>query len=140
MIFCSGIVFPNASDKAIMRLSQIVTLLIGVAAVVIAANFKQVLDAILYAYAFMVAGLFVPTLGAYFWKKSSSIGALAAMLIGGTLTLALLLEWLPLPQVLADIGLDASAYGIAISAVVFVAGSLLFPDKNRLTQKEDNDV
>lgn len=129
--------FADASDKAIMRLSQVVTLLIGVVAVVIAANFKQVLDAILYAYAFMVAGLFVPTLGAYFWKKSSSTGALAAMLIGGTLTLALLLEWLPLPQVLADIGLDASAYGIAISAVVFVAGSLMFPDRKRIMQRKD---
>ncbi len=124
-------VFPTASDKQIMRLSQIATLLIGVVAVVIAANFKQVLDAILYAYAFMVAGLFVPTVGAYFWGRSSSTGALAAMLGGGTLTLVLLAGWLPLPRVLADVGLDASAYGIAVSVVVFVVGSVLFPDRGR---------
>jgi len=31
----------------------------------------------------MVAGLFIPTLGAYFWKKSSRIGAIVSMLSGG---------------------------------------------------------
>ena len=122
---------PNASEKAIMRLSQWVTLLIGVAAVVIAANFKQVLDAILYAYAFMVAGLFVPTLGAYFWKKSSSVGAFWAMLTGGCLTLSMLFGWLHLPDCLDRFGLDASAYGIAASAVIFIAGSIIFPDKQK---------
>ena len=123
--------FPHASEKAIMRLSQWVTLLIGVVAVVIAANFKQVLDAILYAYAFMVAGLFVPTLGAYFWKKSSAFGAFWAMLSGGCLTLSLLFDWIHLPACLERLGLDASAYGIAASAVIFIIGSIVFPDEKK---------
>jgi SSS family solute:Na+ symporter len=125
--------FRNAGEKFIMRLSQGVTLLIGAVAIIIAAGFEKVLDAILYAYAFMVAGLFVPTAGAYFWKKSSSAGALAAMIGGGTLTLALLLEWIHLPASLEKIGLDASAYGIAVSWVIFVTGSLLLPDKLKTT-------
>lgn len=128
--------FRNASDKFIMRLSQVVTLLIGAVAIIIAAGFEKVLDAILYAYAFMVAGLFVPTAGAYFWKKSSSAGALAAMICGGTLTLALLLEGIHLPESLEKIELDASAYGISLSLIVFVIGSLLLPDKNSTKNQE----
>ena len=126
--------FPKASDKTIMRLSQAVTLAIGVAAVIIAAGFKTVLDLIFDAYAFMVAGLFIPTLGAYFWKKSSSTGAFAAMLAGGFFTLGLLRNWIHLPESVKQVDLHPSAYGIAASFVVFMIGSYLFPDKKYSSQ------
>jgi len=132
--------FQNASEKAIMRLSQGVTLLIGVAAVVIAAGFEKVLDLIFDAYAFMVAGLFVPTLGAYFWKKSSSTGAFAAMLAGGFFTLGLLRNWIGLHESVRQVDLHPSAFGIAASFVVFVIGSYLFPDRNNNFQTGDTDV
>jgi SSS family solute:Na+ symporter len=132
--------FRNASEKAIMRLSQGVTLLIGIAAVVIAAGFEKVLDLIFDAYAFMVAGLFVPTLGAYFWKKSSSTGAFAAMLAGGFFTLGLLRNWIGLPESVKQVDLHPSAYGIAVSFVVFVIGSHVFPDRNNNFQTGDVNV
>ena len=105
-------------------ISQLATLLIGAVAILLALSFNSVLDGILHAYAFMVSGLTVPTLGAFFWKRSSSIGALAAMLAGGGLTLTLLLTKIELPLDLA-----ASFYGILLSAIVFVPTSLLFPAK-----------
>jgi SSS family solute:Na+ symporter len=132
--------FANASEKFIMRLSQAVTLLIGVAAVVIAARFEKVLDLIFDAYAFMVAGLFVPTLGAYFWKKSSSTGAFAAMLAGGFFTLGLLRSWIGLPESVRQVDLHPSVYGIAVSLIVFVIGSSLFPDRNVNLQKGEIGV
>lgn len=121
--------FRDASDRTLMLLSQVVTLLVGVAAVVIAHSFEKVLDAILYAYAFMVSGLFVPTLGAYFWKRASAVGALWAMVLGGSLTIVLQVNEGVLPKVLEDIGLDATCYGVALSAVAFVTLSLLIPDR-----------
>jgi SSS family solute:Na+ symporter len=36
---------------------------------------QNVLELMLYSYAFMVSGLFIPVLGALFWKKSHPIGA-----------------------------------------------------------------
>ena len=116
--------WPSAGEKALMRLSQIATLLIGVLAVLLASRFQTVLDAILYAYAFMVSGLFIPTLGAYFWRGSSPTGALLAMLSGGTFSLIALTRNYEMWG-----GLDASFYGIAISAVVFVVFSLLIPGR-----------
>jgi len=112
------------SDRAMMRLSQLVTLVIGLLAIIIASSFEKVLEAILFAYAFMVSGLFVPTLGAYFWKRSTSSGALWGMIAGGTATLLLQLGIAGLPPPLAGLGLDPSVYGILISAVTFVTVSL----------------
>jgi len=119
----------DISAKASIRLSMIATLIIGTLAVIMAAQFNTVLNAILYAYAFMVSGLFVPTLGAYFWKKSSSAGAISAMLTGGILTLLLLTNAITLPKMLAGLKLDASVYGILFSTVTFVCISVLVPDK-----------
>jgi SSS family solute:Na+ symporter len=140
------------SRKVSVRLSMGVTLVIGVIATLLAARFETVLDAILLAYSFMVAGLFVPTLGAYFWKRSSSAGAFGGMLAGGLLTLPLIVlfrladaEEPPafaqgVIKRIADVGLDASLYGIAASAVVFIALSLLLPDRPEQTQEVTRDA
>ncbi len=116
------------STKASIRLSMLITLIIGTLSVIMAAQFTSVLNAGLYTYAFMVSGLFVPTLGAYFWKKSSCSGAMAGMLAGGMTTVLLLTNTIILPEKLESLGLYAGLYGIVCSAVVFVGGSLLFPD------------
>jgi SSS family solute:Na+ symporter len=120
----------RASHATVVRVSQAATLIIGVLAILIAGQFTVVLDGMLYAYGFMVGGLFVPTLGAYFWKRSSSSGALAGMLAGGGVTIALILLDAAgsMPAPLAATGLDPSIFGIAASALVFVPLSLWLPD------------
>jgi SSS family solute:Na+ symporter len=113
------------NSDTFLRFSQITTLLIGTFALLIATTMTNVLDLMLYSYAFMVSGLFVPIIGALYWSKSSSIGAIAAMVCGGSTTVSLevFLENLPA-------GLDANVFGITVSAIVFVAVSLAFPDGN----------
>ncbi|MEA2077553.1 MAG: sodium:solute symporter family protein [Candidatus Marinimicrobia bacterium] len=122
----------DMNEKTSMRWSMIATLVIGVLAVALAAMFQTVLDAILYAYAFMVSGLFIPTLGAYFWKKGSSTGAFLGMIFGGgfTLILMILQKSGHTPQWFTSIGLDAAIYGILLSLITFITGSLLFPRKS----------
>ncbi len=113
------------SNKKHIAISQIVTLTIGALAILLALSFNTVLNGILTAYAFMVSGLTVPTFGAFFWKRSTSAGALAAMLAGGGLTLTILLTGINPP-----LGLAPSFYGILLSAIVFVPVSLLTPARN----------
>ena len=108
------------SNRGFMRLSQGVTLLVGVLALLLAGAFDTVLDLILHAYAFMVSGLLVPTLGAYFWKRSHPTAALVSMLGGGGLTLYLTFAETALPG-----KLDPSLFGIAFSLVLFVGITLL---------------
>jgi len=103
-----------------LRMSQGATLALGVFALLLAASMTNVLDLMLYSYAFMVSGLLVPVIGALFWRRSTPAGAMAAMILGGgtTVALELLTDRLPL-------GLDGNVFGIAVSAVAFVAVSLL---------------
>ncbi len=118
-----------------VRASQVATLVLGTAAILIASRFAMVLDAILNAYSFLVAGLFVPTLGAYFWCRSTSQGAFWGMLAGGTTTLALLVTGVAPP-----LGLDASFWGILVSALVFVPVSLLAPEGEVGGQTEEETM
>ncbi|MFQ3214892.1 MAG: SSS family solute:Na+ symporter [Marivirga sp.] len=112
------------SDKHFMRLSQWVTLSIGILAILLASQMNNVLNLMLYSYAFMVSGLFVPVLGALFWKKSSPSGAMAAMVSGGVTTVSLSTLAIALPY-----NLDPNVFGITMSAISFILFSYLFPKK-----------
>jgi SSS family solute:Na+ symporter len=109
-----------------LRFSQITTLILGGAALLISTTMTNVLDLMLYSYAFMVSGLFVPIIGALYWQKSSSTGAIAAMILGGATTVCLEIFFDTLPA-----GLDANVFGITVSAIVFVVISLAFPDREQ---------
>jgi SSS family solute:Na+ symporter len=69
--------------------SQLITLAIGGFALWLAASMDNVLDLMLSSYAFMVSGLLVPLIGGVFFNKRTSIGAITAMILGGTVTLLL---------------------------------------------------
>lgn len=105
----------DMSEKQSMRFSQLATLVIGLLALVIAVSFTSVLDAILYAYSFMVAGLLVPTLAAYFLKRTHSGAAFWSMLTGGFTTIIMKIFRLYLP-----LGLDQTLAGIMLSMAVFM--------------------
>ncbi len=105
----------NWSHKKLMMLSQIVTLVIGVLTLLIAASFQTVLEIILHAYAFMVAGLFVPTLVALTSKTVNTTAAIWAMASGGLFVLFSIITTIQLP-----FDLDGSFYGILISALFYI--------------------
>jgi solute:Na+ symporter, SSS family len=107
-------------SQAFVRISQVVTLIIGALALMLAAAMTNVLDLMLDSYAFMVSGLFVPVIGALYWKRSTAAGAMTAMIVGGTTTIALRYSGLELPY-----SLDPNVFGITASAVSFVAVSLM---------------
>lgn len=108
-------------DKKALQHSQLATLAMGIIALVIALSLENVLDAMLFSYAFMVSGLFIPILGAFFWKKSTPAGALAAMLLGGITTTLLTLFSVKF------LGLDPNIYGILVALAAFI---LLGKNKN----------
>lgn len=114
----------NPDDKRFVRISQIVTLIIGVLALMLAATMENVLDLMLDSYAFMVSGLFVPVIGALYWKKSTPAGAITAMIAGGVTTLTLRYLSIGLPY-----NLDPNVFGITASAVLFIIVSLKTKEK-----------
>lgn len=116
--------FFDRQRGTLLMKSQLVTLGIGLLAILIATTLESVLDLMLLSYAFMVSGLFVPVLGMLFWKKSSAAGAAGAMISGGLATSLLTYLALDLP-----LDLDPNVFGITLSLVVFVALSYLRPGK-----------
>ncbi|MFA0962873.1 sodium:solute symporter [Roseivirga sp. BDSF3-8] len=113
------------NSKHHLRYSQIATFILGGLALLLATQMTEVLGLMLYSYAFMVSGLFIPVLGALFWKKSSAAGAFWAMLIGGVTTVVLILSDIALPY-----KLDANIFGLTAALIVFIVISYLFPDKH----------
>jgi len=127
----------NMDDNKLIGMSQLVTLLLGGVALLLAAAMETVLDIMLYSYAVMVSGLLVPVLGGLYWKKSSSSGAIAAMVTGGGFTLILTI----LPEVerifgfgytpALPFGLDPIIFGVMAAIIVFIGISLRFPDTGK---------
>jgi SSS family solute:Na+ symporter len=110
----------DSDNPKFVRLSQVVTLIIGALALLLAGTMTNVLDLMLDSYSFMVSGLFVPVIGALFWKKSTPAGAMTAMLIGGFTTIGLRYSGIELPY-----ELDPNVFGITASAISFIGVSLL---------------
>lgn len=107
----------NPENRSFLKTSQIVTFLIGAFAIVLAYSMENVLTLMLYSYAFMVSGLFVPVIGALYWKKSTPAAAMTAMLVGGCTTLVLQL-WVG--QQYLPYQLDPNVFGISASAISFI--------------------
>lgn len=111
----------DVSEKQMLQISQIVTLGVGIFAILLASQMQNVLELMLYSYAFMVSGLFVPVLGALFWKKSNPIAAFWSMILGGSTTIGLILSKNNLPFNLSlPQHLDANIFGISISLITFI--------------------
>jgi solute:Na+ symporter, SSS family len=106
--------------KRFLLISQGLTLVLGVLALLLASVMPNVLELMLYSYAFMVSGLFVPVIGALFMKHPSNAAAFWAMLLGGGTTITLIAGSWDLP-----LGLDANIFGISISIFTFLIINLL---------------
>lgn len=115
--------------KTILRISQVLTLIIGILALLLASMMENVLELMLYSYAFMVSGLFVPVLAGFFWKRTTPLAAFIAMFTGGGTTLVLTIARFRLP-----FDLDPNIFGITAAAVLIVAVSLV---QNNSGKKED---
>lgn len=114
----------NKNYASSIRVSQLVTLFIGIIAIVLATLMTDVLELMLYSYAFMVSGLLIPVLGMLFLKKPSPLAALVAMMLGGALTLFLILSEMDLP-----FGINANFFGILISSLSFIIIELIIKRK-----------
>lgn len=100
--------------------SRLATLLVGVVVLAISVLVSDVVGALTVAYNLLVGALFVPIIGALFWRRATGTGALASMLVGGVVVVGLM----------ASQGLLATSPiygGLLASLATFVVVSLLTP-------------
>ena len=100
--------------------SRLATLLVGVVVLVIAVIVSDVVGALTVAYNLLVGALFVPIIGALFWRRATGTGALVSMLVGGVVVVGLM-AWQGLLA-------NSPIYGgLLASLLAFVVVSLLTP-------------
>ena len=122
-------IFPKfETHPRILQFAQMLTLLLGTFAIFLAAQMENVLELMLYSYAFMVSGLLVPLIAAMFFNKKNPASAIASMIAGGSTTIILTTLNVNLP-----LGLDANIFGITMSLLIFILFSFLFSKS-----KQDN--
>ncbi|KIV67948.1 putative sodium-solute symporter [Pseudomonas sp. FeS53a] len=98
--------------------NRIATLLLGVAMLGIALVVSDVISALTVAYNLLVGGMLVPLIGAIYWKRATTAGAIASMTLGFLTVLGFMFK---------D-GLDANTpiyYSLAVGLVSFVVISLV---------------
>ena len=127
-IFGKWLRFKNEKNQ--VRFSQLFTLMLGALALIIALQMTNVLELMLYSYAFMVSGLFVPIIFGLFTKNRSPDAAMASMVSGGLMTLTLGIVELELP-----FRLDPNFYGITAALGVYLLVSQLRKPNNQIKIK-----
>ena len=112
--------FIARGDHNKVLVNRATTLFVGIVVLVISLIVSDVVGALTVAYDLLSGALFVPIVGALFWRRATAAGALASMAAGSVVVVIFML---------VD-GLFANTpiiWGMLASLIVFVVVSLLTP-------------
>lgn len=101
-----------------IKVNRIFLGLVGIVVLIITFNSTSVVGAVTIAGNILVSSIFFPIVGAVFWNRATTTGALSAIIIGSIVTITLMFTH----------GLYANEpviYGILTNLIVFVVASLL---------------
>jgi SSS family solute:Na+ symporter len=110
----------RGGKQSSLNINRLFTLLTGIAVLGIALVVSDVISALTLAYNLLVGGMLIPLMGAIFWKRATTAGAISSMGLGFVTALVFMLK---------D-GLDANTpiyYSLAVGLISFVLVSLLSP-------------
>lgn len=112
----AGFISRGATDT--FAASRVFTLIVGVVVLAISLAVNDVVGGLTVAYNLLTGALFVPIVGALFWRRATSAGALASMLASSVVVVGLMVR----DGLLAN---SPIYVGLLTSLVVFVVVSLL---------------
>lgn len=118
----------NISDKGLLLLTQLSTLVMGILSLWVASGSEKIFDLVGTSSAFGVVSIFIPYTAALFFKASNKPAALLSM-IGGSSVWAWCFFIVPT-------AIDASIYGLLASVIGWMAGILIW--KNNQTENTTN--
>ena len=70
---------PKASDKFLLRMGMVCSLIVGVLATLLALKMVNIISMLYLAFTINSAGLFLPTFAAFYWKKANASSAFWSM-------------------------------------------------------------
>lgn len=124
----------DASDRRYTRVSRVLVVGLGGVMIYAAVAIGNVIDALTLAYDLLTGSIFVPIMGAFFWKRATWQGAIGSIVASGLVVLGTL--WLE--------GFASNLpilYGLGTSLVVFVGVSYLTgPPPTEVTERWREEV
>jgi SSS family solute:Na+ symporter len=108
----------RGGKQSSLGINRLFTLLTGIVVLGIALVVNDVISALTLAYNLLVGGMLIPLIGAIFWKRATTAGAIASMGLGFATALLFMVK---------D-GLDANTpiyYSLGVGLVSFVIVSLM---------------
>ena len=122
---------PQAGQRELLLVSRLAVLGLGLIAFFMISFFKSILEAAYAAYTVYGAGITPALLAAFLWKRASAVGALLSILGGTVVTIG----W----EIAARTngsdpwGIDAIYPALALSLMLLVGGSLMWPKEMKET-------
>lgn len=113
---------PGVSDKNLLRLSRIVTVICGVIGVILALRLESIISALTIFYSLMSVSLSAPLVFGLFTRRADNAGAVMSAVLGAGLTVYMTFAGMTLD--VFGVRLNASTCGILLSFAV-MALSLL---------------
>ena len=124
---------PDASSQEVMRVTQGVMALVGLAAMFIALfNTSSIVDILMFCFTLRAAGSFFPYVLGHYWKGASLAGTIASLVSGSVVVVYLekisggVLFGVKLSQPIVP--------GLLVALVFFLVFSKLFPPKEPTTE------
>ena len=118
----------EATDKEVMLVTKITMVLVALFSLVTAIYANNILTLLAFSFTLRAAGTFIPYVIGHYWKKSSSAGCIASIVLGSVVFFMMDKHIIPsIPKV------NNIIPALVISLVLFVVFSLLFPPKEEKT-------
>ena len=108
----------RGGKQSSLKINRLFTMLTGLVVLAIALVVSDVISALTLAYNLLVGGMLVPLIGAIYWKRATTAGAISSMSLGFITALIFMIK---------D-GLDANTpiyYSLAVGLISFIVVSLL---------------
>lgn len=128
---------PEASEKEIMKVTKIGMVIIGIFGWVVAfTNTKSLITLLMFSFTLRAAGAFFPYVFGLYWKKSSEMGTILSLISGSVVVI--MFEYVPyFKNITETTHMNGIIPGLAVSLIMFVVGSILFPSNRNTCELMD---
>jgi len=128
-------IHKHATEGQVLKVTRIGMIVIAVLSTLVAlGNTGAIITFLMFSFTLRAGGAFIPYIVGHYWKKASTAGALASIVVG---SLAVVLVE---RGYMSFFGLDAIYPGLLFSLIVFLIFTNLFPNKRDTTELLDEEV
>ncbi|MDR0561805.1 MAG: sodium:solute symporter family protein [Spirochaetaceae bacterium] len=123
----------SASDQEVMRVTQITMVIVGAFGLIVALNAASIIQLLMFSFTLRAAGAFFPYVIGHYWKKSSTAGTIASLIVGSVVSVMFERKLIP---GMTFFGWEAQAVipGLVCALVVYLIFTFIFPSKRDTTE------